>query len=84
MPSTPALPIEIKLPMRTAGNPPRANDSATKSQNAKNGSHAAKAIAQRLTALRIISLDLIKLCGSQRTIDPGLAAGSPRMPGVFA
>src|SRR5258708_12416263 len=69
MPSTPALPIEIRLPMRTAGNPPRANDSATKSQNAKNGSHAAKAMAQRVTALRIISLDSINRCRSRRTID---------------
>src|SRR5258708_22208997 len=55
MPSRPALPIEIKFAIRTAENGSRANDMATKSHIAKNGSHAAKAMAQRLISLRTIS-----------------------------
>src|SRR6266851_5657936 len=55
MPSRPALPIEIKLPIRTAENRSRANDIANSTHRMKNGSHAAKAMAQRLISLRTIS-----------------------------
>src|SRR5260370_9346859 len=55
MPSSQALPIERKDPIRTAENGSRENDMANKSQIAKKGSHAAKAMAQRLISLRTIS-----------------------------
>src|SRR5260370_312811 len=53
--SASARAIEIKLPIRTVENRSRVNDMATKSHIAKNGSHAAKAMAQRLIRLRTIS-----------------------------
>jgi hypothetical protein len=54
MPSTPADPIETRLSIKTAANEARAEDSAMRNQIAKNGTHAAKAIAQRRITLRII------------------------------
>src|SRR5260370_9096141 len=55
MPSRPALPIERRVPVRNGENGSRENDQATKSHIAKNGSQAAKAMAQRLISLRTIS-----------------------------
>jgi hypothetical protein len=53
--------METKLPIRTAENRSRANDMATKSQIVKNGSHAAKAMADRLITLWTISPRLSQL-----------------------
>src|SRR5260370_23977829 len=79
MPSSQALPIERKVPIRTAENGSRANDMATKSQIAKNGSHAAKAMAQRLISLRTISPRIAK---SSFPVghSPRELAGSPKEP----
>jgi hypothetical protein len=47
MPSTPALPIEIRPPASAVRSETCPNDSATAVHRTKNGSQAAKPIAQR-------------------------------------
>ena len=55
MPSSPALPIEIRVARNTAENGSGAMETANSNQIAKKGSHAANAIAHRLMTLRTMS-----------------------------
>lgn len=49
----------IRLEVKITENGSRANDIANKTQSAKKGSHAAKAMAQRLMTLLTIALPII-------------------------
>src|SRR5262245_20847015 len=69
MPSRPALPMVIRLVTKTAGNESRANDMANNTQSTKNGSHALKAMAERVMTLRTIALRLSQLSPHLSLID---------------
>src|SRR5215831_10615136 len=81
MPRRPAVPIVMRLVMKIVENGSRANDIANKTQSAKKGSHAAKAIAQRLMILPAMADQLISTSATPPDRLPRESAGSPKASG---
>jgi hypothetical protein len=71
----------IRLETKIAENGSRANDIANKTQSAKKGSHAAKAMAQRLMILPTMADQLISISATPADRLPREFAGSPRASG---